>query len=190
VIPQAVQRPDRLRPAPSTGESPAPGVAANVAADGNEGVRDPASAAATSAGWSPAPQRATITPAAVAPISTPAADPNLNPGDPGLTPNPNGTIPIESNGNPGVSFNPGWSLPPAAYEEPARGPGVVIPQAGVSRTASSRYGQPVWMLSGKKPTPSAALPTAHPMRPVLIERAASPAPTIIGIPNSAAHGGS
>jgi hypothetical protein len=185
VIPQAVPRPDRLQPAPPSGESATPNQAAGFAGSG-DGIRDAVSGTATSAGWSPVPQYSAITPAGVAPVSNaPAADPNLSPNDP----NSNGSIPSGTNGNPDATFNPGWSLPPAAYEEPARGPGLVAPPANVSPT-SGRYGQPVWMLSAQKPTSAAALPAGHPMRPVLIERTPSPAPTIITLPSSAAHGGS
>jgi hypothetical protein len=154
VIPQAAPRPNRATPSSRVPPESAKGPEV-------ESLRDLAYGPPTPAGWSPEMSSA---PAIETALNLSQSEPN----------------PVGANASAGSAFNPGWSLPPAIYQEPRPGAAVVAAPRSYPVTANGRYAQPPWMNSGASPQPT---------RPAVILRPAV-APAVICRPADAAHGGS
>jgi hypothetical protein len=165
VIPQALPKADRLRPAESS-RSDAPTVAASTPAV--ETLRDLASGAPATAAWSPAVSHELVI-------------------EPASGPSPDGSNPIDPRGNSGATFNPGWTLPPAVSQEPGSGQQTLFVPAASPQAAGGPYAQPAWTNSQKSPQPKPAVP---PVSPIVFRRAPTAPPTIFSRPADAAHGGS
>jgi hypothetical protein len=166
VIPKALPKADRLRPPAESSRSEAPSLAASTPA--GETLRDLASGSPSTADWSPAVSQG--------PVIEPASSPN-----------PVSSNQIDPVGNSGASFNPGWTLPPAVYEEPASSPRTYFVPVGSPQADSGRYGKAAWTNSRKSPQPKPAL---VPAAPVVFRRAPVAPPIIIEPRADAAHGGS
>jgi hypothetical protein len=165
VIPHALPRVDRLRPA-EPNRSEAPSLATNGPAV--QTLRDLALGSPSTADWSP--------PVSPGPVIEPASSPGAD-----------GSNPIDPNTNSGAMFNPGWTFPPGVYEEPASGPRTSSVPAVPPQAASGRHAWPAWTNSRKTPQPK---PAVVPASPVVVRRAPTAPPTIVIRGADAAHGGS